>query len=195
MNYYIADLHFGHKRCIEMDQRPFSSVEEMDETLISNWNNKVNEHDDVYIIGDFSYKAVKEATEYLKQLKGHKHLIVGNHDLKLIHDQQAFNCFESVDYFLQIQDGREIIYLCHYPMAEWPYYHRNTYHIYGHIHNNKDETYEFMSKREKALNDLQASVTGLAMTAAAKLLSEQRSPENDRKRYQAFLASAGEKHD
>ena len=50
-------------------------------------------------------------------------------------------------------------------------------------------------EREKALNDLQASVTGLAMTAAAKLLSEQRSPENDRKRYQAFLASAGEKHD
>ena len=50
-------------------------------------------------------------------------------------------------------------------------------------------------EREKALNDLQASVTGLAMTAAAKLLSEQSSPENDRKRYQAFLASAGEKHD
>ena len=50
-------------------------------------------------------------------------------------------------------------------------------------------------EREKALNDLQASVTGLAMTAAAKLLSEQSSPENDRKRYQTFLASAGEKHD
>ena len=50
-------------------------------------------------------------------------------------------------------------------------------------------------EREKVLNDLQASVTGLAMTAAAKLLSEQSSPENDRKRYQAFLASAGEKHD
>ena len=49
-------------------------------------------------------------------------------------------------------------------------------------------------EREKALNDLQASVTGLAMTAAAKLLSEQSSPENDRKRYQTFLASAGEKH-
>ena len=48
---------------------------------------------------------------------------------------------------------------------------------------------------EAAVEMLQASVTGLAMTAAAKLLSEQRSPENDRKRYQAFLASAGEKHD
>ena len=50
-------------------------------------------------------------------------------------------------------------------------------------------------EREKALNDLQASVTGLAMTAAGKLLSEQAGPESDKKRYQAFLASAGEKHD
>ncbi len=48
-------------------------------------------------------------------------------------------------------------------------------------------------EREKTLTELQASVTGLAMAAAAKLLSEQGSPENDRKRYQAFLA--GEKHD
>ena len=50
-------------------------------------------------------------------------------------------------------------------------------------------------EREKALNDLRASVTGLAITATAKLLSEQAGPESDKKRYQAFLASAGEKHD
>ena len=50
-------------------------------------------------------------------------------------------------------------------------------------------------EREKALNDLRASVTGLAMTATTKLLSEQAGPESDKKRYQAFLASAGEKHD
>lgn len=47
-------------------------------------------------------------------------------------------------------------------------------------------------EREKALNDLRTSVTGLAMTATAKLLSEQAGPESDKKRYQAFLASAGE---
>ena len=51
------------------------------------------------------------------------------------------------------------------------------------------------SGKRKALNDLRASVTGLAMTATAKLLSEQAGPESDKKRYQAFLASAGEKHD
>lgn len=84
MIYYISDLHFGHLRCIKMDKRPFSSIEEMDRILIENWNNKVNEEDDVYILGDFSYKSKIDPVEYLKQLKGHKHLIVGNHDLKLI---------------------------------------------------------------------------------------------------------------
>ena len=34
MIYYISDLHFGHLRCIKMDKRPFSSIEEMDRILI-----------------------------------------------------------------------------------------------------------------------------------------------------------------
>ena len=51
------------------------------------------------------------------------------------------------------------------------------------------------AEREKALNDLRASVTGLAMTAAAKLLAEQSSADHDKKRYDAFIAGAGENHD
>ena len=30
MIYYISDLHFGHKRVIEMDSRPFTSIGEDD---------------------------------------------------------------------------------------------------------------------------------------------------------------------
>lgn len=115
MIYYISDLHFGHLRCIKMDKRPFSSIEEMDRILIENWNNKVNEEDDVYILGDFSYKSKIDPVEYLKQLKGHKHLIVGNHDLKLIKNQEACHHFETIDYYLQIEDQKElsIFVICH----------------------------------------------------------------------------------
>lgn len=34
MIYYIPDLHFGHKRVIEMDHRPFENIETMDKALI-----------------------------------------------------------------------------------------------------------------------------------------------------------------
>lgn len=79
MNYYISDLHFGHKNVIRFDTRPFQSVDEMDEELIRLWNNKVSDTDDVYIVGDFSYRSGRQEQWYLKQLNGRKHLILGKY--------------------------------------------------------------------------------------------------------------------
>ena len=50
-------------------------------------------------------------------------------------------------------------------------------------------------EREKAMNDLKAGVAGLAMTAAAKLISEQSAPDSDRNLYNRFLAESGEGND
>ena len=151
MNYYISDLHFGHKNIIRLDGRPYSSVEENDEALISSWNSTVKPDDDIWIIGDFAWK---NADTYLDRLVGKKHLILGNHD-KLT--DSARKKFESVDQMKMIWDtldGQNVsIHMCHYPMAEWNGYFRGTYHVYGHIHNNKENmAYKIMSQFDKALN-------------------------------------------
>lgn len=152
MNLYTSDLHFGHRNVINFDKRPFQDVTDMDQMLIKLWNSRVSKEDHVYIVGDFAYRNDKTADWYLRQLKGHKHLIVGNHDKETLANEKAMAYFESVDKMLHVTDGDKQICLCHFPMAEWNGYHRGTWHIYGHIHGRKDEAYEFMKTKEKALN-------------------------------------------
>lgn len=152
MIYYISDLHFGHRNVIEMDGRPFETVEEMDETLIQLWNDRVTEADDVYIVGDFAYRNGFTATWYLRRLKGRKHLIIGNHDQTTIQDEKAVACFASIEKMLLISDNDRKVSLCHFPVAEWNGKRRGGYHVHGHLHIRRDEVYEFMSRYDKALN-------------------------------------------
>ena len=61
--FFTSDLHFGHENVIKFDERPFNSVEEMDEELIKRWNNKVGKGDIVYVLGDLIWKTMtNEAT-------------------------------------------------------------------------------------------------------------------------------------
>lgn len=60
--YYTADQHFGHSNIIRFCERPFSTVEEMDEVLINNWNETVSDNDIVYILGDLVFRSDKHAT-------------------------------------------------------------------------------------------------------------------------------------
>ncbi len=99
MNLYISDLHFGHANCVNFDNRPFRDVEEMDRCMIELWNNRVSPEDDVYIIGDFSFRAGKTPDWYLRQLKGRKHLIVGNHDKTVLDCENAQKYLESIKYY------------------------------------------------------------------------------------------------
>lgn len=61
--FFTSDLHFGHKNIIRFDNRPFFSVEEMDKTLIENWNRKVSADDTVYVLGDISWYNDEKTTE------------------------------------------------------------------------------------------------------------------------------------
>lgn len=156
MKYYIGDTHFGHEQIIHYDHRPFDSVDEMDEALIANWNRKVTEKDHVYIIGDFTYHSCHMPEYYLRQLRGHKHLIVGNHDKVILRDDNALAYFESVEYLGHYRDHKRETVLCHYPLMEWngsrrDEFHR-AWHIYAHIHARTGGIYDVIHERGQALN-------------------------------------------
>ena len=106
MNYYIADLHFGHVNILnfQSSNRSYSSIEEMDQDLIRNWNDVVSEDDDVYILGDFGFKSRYDWKTYVDQLKGRKHLIIGNHDEKYVRQDKYRNLFDEVCHIKRIYD-------------------------------------------------------------------------------------------
>lgn len=152
MNYYIADTHFGHDNIRRLSNRPFNSVEEMDKTIIENWNSKVTDDDDVYILGDFSYKS-EDPIEYLKKLNGKKHLIIGNHDNKLLKNPNHWKYFVEVADLKMVNDNGNQIVLCHYPLVEWNGYYRNVLHFYGHVHNAyHNETVRYARDMKNAYN-------------------------------------------
>jgi len=137
MIYFTADLHFGHKNILDFDNRPFTNIDIHDKVLIEKWNNKVSMNDEVYILGDISWHNVTKTIEIVKQLNSKsKHLIVGNHDSKLLKSRELQSLFvEIVDYKeLSLPDGKGII-LCHYPMPCFKNHYHGWYHLYGHIHN------------------------------------------------------------
>ena len=43
--FWTSDTHFGHGNVIKYCSRPFSSVEEMNEVMINNFNSRVKEED------------------------------------------------------------------------------------------------------------------------------------------------------
>jgi calcineurin-like phosphoesterase family protein len=78
--WFTADTHLGHANIIKHCSRPFSTVEEMDASLIATWNAVVRPDDDIWHLGDFSYRSAKAPADYLRRLSGRKHLVSGNHD-------------------------------------------------------------------------------------------------------------------
>jgi len=59
MIYYIADTHFGHNSVLKFDDRSFEKIEEHDRCLMENWNARIQDRDDVNILGDFAYRNEK----------------------------------------------------------------------------------------------------------------------------------------
>src|SRR5574344_1283894 len=76
--FFTSDLHFGHENLCRGLRN--MSAQESDALIIKNWNKVITKRDVVYIVGDFVMEKPKEVEYYLKQLKGIKYLIGGNHD-------------------------------------------------------------------------------------------------------------------
>lgn len=130
--FYIADTHFGHANILHFDNRPFATVEEMEEELVKRWNTVVTKGDIVYILGDFCWKKESEWIRILNRLNGSKVLIVGNHDIR--GSATLRGMFLTVEEYKEIEDNGRKVILCHYPIPFFKNHFYGSYHLYGHVH-------------------------------------------------------------
>lgn len=126
MRFFSSDLHIGHARINELAQRPFSSVEEMDQAIVDRWNAVVSTRDTVYVLGDVALGKIELSLARVSQLNGYKILVPGNHDRVFSGNRephrlrfwpvygQVFSMIWPEQVRFLMRSGR-VVRLCHYP--------------------------------------------------------------------------------
>jgi len=128
MRYFISDTHFGDDR-LNLFGRELvaNNSEEIDNIIITNYNNKITNDDTVYFLGDVALSS--EGLKKVSLLNGNKILIRGNYD-------QQFSVEELSIYFTEVCDNMTIyiddepIFLNHYPVDA----SQNLFNLVGHVH-------------------------------------------------------------
>ena len=144
--WFTSDTHFGHANIIQFCDRPFSSVSDMDESLVKNWNQVVRPDDTVYHLGDFTLGRQEQAAAYFAHLNGRISVVPGGHDKqwapkgvflsKSGHPVVILPPLHTLKLSSAGRDKPHLIVLCHYAMRVWDRSHYGSWHLYGHSHGN-----------------------------------------------------------
>ena len=124
--WFTSDTHYNQSRAYLLTKRPFLSLKQMNQIMISNHNSKVYSQDTIYHLGDFG-----EAI-YFQYLSGNDYnLLLGNYD-----NEKFVSEIKSIDIYnrLTIISNNtlfEDMNLIHEPEFG---INENIFHLYDHIH-------------------------------------------------------------
>ena len=140
--FFTSDIHLGHRGVLDFDNRPWDNLDDMNEGLITRWNNKVGKGDHVYILGDLCWLSGEKARLLVSRLNGNLHLIRGNHDrISKASYRELFASIKDYDtVHVHLSDGtnRRVV-MSHYPIPLYHGHYNDSIHLYGHVHNTSEE--------------------------------------------------------
>ena len=163
--WFVSDTHFGHVSVLyfhplrreacgitleELQADKNSAIAKHDQWLINKWNETVRKQDTVYFLGDFWLKNREYTENILKQLKGKKFLIRGNHDKSLNGLENYFEWVGDIkeakftnNQFKFIDPNETFcVEMCHFPMLTWNRRPHGTCMVHGHSHGNANNVNE-----------------------------------------------------
>lgn len=128
--FFTSDTHYSHAGIIRMANRPFASIQEMDNELIHRFNAVVPPDGVTYHLGDFSLGGIVSST-IRKRLNGRIHLCPGNHSKRSLMEPELW---ESISPMYEICIDGQLITLCHYAMLAWYKRHKGAWMLHGDAH-------------------------------------------------------------
>ena len=163
--WFVSDTHFGHVSILyfhplrreacgvtleELQADKNSAIAKHDQWLINKWNETVRKQDTVYFLGDFCLKNKEYTENILKQLKGKKFLIRGNHDKSLNGLENYFEWVGDIkeakftnNQFKFIDPNETFcVEMCHFPFLSWNRRPHGTCMVHGHSHGNANNVNE-----------------------------------------------------
>jgi calcineurin-like phosphoesterase family protein len=168
--FYTADWHLWHHNIIRYCDRPFASVEDMHEAIVSNMNDSVGKNDLLYILGDVSFYGGDKTREILDRIHGKKIFLIGNHDAKNMKDYPGW---VEVCHYKEIRDKGKNIILCHYPIQSWNKAAHGSIHLHGHSHGNLPKPDHFDHHFQRGLRfDVGVDVWGFKPVSIDDILGQ-----------------------
>jgi calcineurin-like phosphoesterase family protein len=155
MRYFTADPHYAHEGVLEFCKRPFASITDHDDCLIAETNAIVMPTDELFIVGDYCWTGgYKKPGHFRNRIKCRTvKLIWGNHDNQSVASQFS----ETHDVLsLKLRQPGVLdpvrLFLSHYPLAYWPASHHGSLHLYGHCHDQREETLDRMFPGRRSMD-------------------------------------------
>jgi calcineurin-like phosphoesterase family protein len=138
MIYFTSDLHCYHRRIQEFcpTTRKGKDWEEMTEIILSNMEKTLVPGDVLYNLGDVAFQGVdfcRRTLQRIGQMGVEHHLILGNHDHHIRKNSDLQDLCSSVSHMKTIFVEKQMLVLCHFPMAHWES-EETSFHLHGHCH-------------------------------------------------------------
>jgi calcineurin-like phosphoesterase family protein len=127
---FTSDTFFGRR--LAAVERGFQDEEEMLDSYIQKWNDRVGKNDIVYHLGNFGWDPISTESAMI-HLKGKINFIQGSYDSHLTNASLVKTGRHTVlQNQIAIIPTHEII-VSHWPLLDWPGKDKGTLHIHGGI--------------------------------------------------------------
>ena len=145
--YFCSDLHYNHANAIKFGNRPFNSVDEMNESILNELQTKLRPNDILFTLGDDFWRMKENDIISIIDSLPTKNLykIMGNHD-KYGYYMCGGNVGKKykvladiIDMSVKYGDKIYSLNLCHYPIYDFNRMYHGALHLFGHVHGNLDE--------------------------------------------------------